>query len=54
MIHTLRYRMINRVGLLARPNGRPTRDAGKNPIDRACLNVAEKALASNVFLRYPG
>ena len=45
-IHTLRYRMINRAGLLVRPNGRPTLDVGNNPIVCDCFKTVEKALAA--------
>lgn len=34
LIHTLRYRWINRSGLLVQPNGKATLDVGDNPMVR--------------------
>ena len=45
-IHTLRYRLITRAGLLVRPNGRPTLDVGDNPTVRHHFQALEQALAA--------
>ncbi len=45
-IHTLRYRMISRAGLLVCPNGRPTLDVGDNPMVREHFQAVEQALAA--------
>jgi hypothetical protein len=46
MIHTLRYRFINRAGLLVQPNGRATLDVGDNTIVRERFQAVEQALAA--------
>jgi hypothetical protein len=46
MIHTLRYRFINRAGLLVQPNGRSTLDVGDNTMVRERFQVIEQALAA--------
>ena len=45
-IQTLRYRFINRAGLLVQPGGRQILDVGNNPMVRARLKAIEKALAA--------
>lgn len=45
-IHTLRYRFINRAGLLVRPNGRATLDVGDNIMVRERFQAVEQALAA--------
>ncbi len=45
-IQTLRYRLINRAGLLIRPNGRQILDVGNNPIVRERFQTIESALAA--------
>ena len=44
-IQTLRYRFLNRAGLLIRPNGRPTLDVGDNPLVRERFESIDTALA---------
>lgn len=44
MIHTLRYRWINRAGLLVQPNGKATLDVGDNPMVRDRFQAIEQAL----------
>lgn len=46
LIHTLRYRWINRAGLLVQPNGKATLDVGDNPMVRDRFQAIEQALAS--------
>lgn len=45
-IHTLRYRLINRAGLLVQPNGRATLDVGNNSTVRERFEAWEQALAA--------
>ena len=45
-IRTLRYRFINRAGLLIRPNGRQILDVGNNPTVRQRFQTVESALAA--------
>lgn len=45
-IQTLRYRFINRAGLLVQPNGRATLDVGNNSVVRRRFEVLERALAA--------
>jgi hypothetical protein len=45
-IQTLRYRFINRAGLLVQPNGRATLDVGDNRIVRERFQAIEQALAA--------
>jgi len=45
-IHTLRYRCINRAGLLVQPNGRATLDVGDNRIVRQRYQTIEQALVA--------
>ncbi len=45
-IQTLRYRLINRAGLLIRPNGRQILDVDNNPIVRERFQTIENALAA--------
>lgn len=45
-IHTLRYRFINRAGLLVQPNGRATLDVGDNRIVKERFQAIEQALAA--------
>ena len=45
-IQTLRYRLINRAGLLVQPNGRQILDVGNNPMVRKRLQAIESALAA--------
>ena len=46
LIHTLRYRFINRAGLLVQPNGRATLDVGDNSMVRDRFEALEQALAA--------
>ena len=46
MIHTLRYRFINRAGLLVQPNGRATLDVGDNKLVRQRFEAIADALAA--------
>lgn len=45
-IQTLRYRFINRAGLLVQPNGRATLDVGDNAVVRERFEAFEQALAA--------
>lgn len=45
-IQTLRYRFINRAGLLVQPNGRATLDVGDNRMVRERFQAIEQALAA--------
>ena len=45
-IQTLRYRFINRAGLLVQPNGRQILDVGNNPMVRKRFQAIENALSS--------
>ena len=45
-IQTLRYRFINRAGLLVQPNGRQILDVGNNPMVRKRFQTIENALAA--------
>ena len=45
-IQTLRYRFINRAGLLIKPNGRQILDVGNNPMVRKRFQAIENALSS--------
>ena len=45
-IQTLRYRFINRAGLLIGPNGRQILDVGNNPTVRERFQTIESALAA--------
>ena len=45
-IQTLRDRLINRAGLLIRPNGRQILDVGNNPTVRERFQIIESALAA--------
>ena len=45
-IQTLRYRFINRAGLLIKPNGRQMLDVGNNPIVRERFQAIENALGA--------
>jgi len=45
-IHTLRYRFINRAGLLVQPNGRATLDVGDNTVVRERFEAFEQTLAA--------
>ena len=45
-IQTLRYRFINRAGLLVQPNGRQILDVGNNPMVRERFQAIENALAA--------
>ena len=45
-IQTLRYRFINRAGLLIKPNGRQILDVGNNPTVRERFQAIENALAA--------
>jgi hypothetical protein len=45
-IQTLRYRLINRAGLLVQPNGRSTLDVGNNRRIRERFQAIEQALAA--------
>lgn len=46
LIHTLRYRWINRAGLLVQPNGKSTLDVGDNSMVRERFEAMEQALAA--------
>ena len=46
LIHTLRYRWINRAGLLVQPGGRATLDVGDNRMIRECFATIGRALAA--------
>lgn len=46
LIHTLRYRFINRAGLLVQPNGRATLDVGDNTMVRERFETIRQALAA--------
>ena len=43
-IHTLRFRLLNRAGLIVSPNGRPTLDVGTAPDVRRNFEKSESAL----------
>ena len=45
-IQTLRYRFINRAGLLVQPNDRQILDVGNNPVVRERFQAIESALAA--------
>lgn len=45
LIHTMRYRLINRAGLLVHPAGKSTLDVGHNPILRERFERVRLALA---------
>ena len=45
-IQTLRYRFINRAGLVLKPNGRQILDVGNNPIVRERFQAIENALVA--------
>ena len=45
-IQTLRYRFINRAGLLVQPNGRQILEVGNNPMVRKRFQAIESALAT--------
>ena len=45
-IQTLRYGLINRAGLLARPGGRQILDVGNNPVVQERFKTLERALAA--------
>lgn len=45
LIHTLRYRILNRAGLLVQPNGRSTLDVGNSPMVRERFQSVCDALA---------
>ena len=45
-IQTLRYRLINRAGLLVQPNGRATLDVGNNSVVRQRFEALDQALAA--------
>ncbi len=46
LIHTLRYRLINRAGLLVQPGGKTTLDVGDNRMVRERFEAIEHALAA--------
>lgn len=46
LIHTLRYRFINRAGLLVQPNGKATLDVGNNRMVRERFESIGQALAA--------
>jgi hypothetical protein len=46
LIHTLRYRFINRAGLLVQPNGKATLDVGDNMMVRERFEAIQQALAA--------
>jgi hypothetical protein len=46
LIHTLRYRFLNRAGLMINPNGRPTLDVGDNAMVRERFSSIHHKLAT--------